>query len=247
MNHDQIMNTNDRYSISSTFVRSYAPLALAGALAVAACSSSEGAATKADSAAAASAGAAPIALSPQDVAVAKVADVTTGVLLTGTLEPAERVTVTAQVGGTLEQLLVDRGTVARKDPAADPSTRQVGVYVRLPNAKGEITAGQYARGRVSGRRVEGAVVVPSTAVRATESESAVFVIEGNQLARRVVTLGARDEGAGTVAVTSGLRPGERVLARPTASIAAGQPVVVEGEGAGTTQSSAGTIGGAGEK
>ena len=45
-----------------------------------------------------------------------------------------------------------KGTVARKDPAADPATRQVGVFVRLPNANGEITAGQYARGQVSGRR-----------------------------------------------------------------------------------------------
>lgn len=119
-----------------------------------------------------------------------------------------------------------RGTVARKDPAADPSSRQVGVYVRLPNQSGEITAGQYARGQVSGRRVEGAVVIPSTAVQGAGAETAVFVVEGDHLSRRPVTLGVRDEGASLVAVTSGLNAGEKVLVRPTATVADGQPVVV---------------------
>lgn len=118
------------------------------------------------------------------------------------------------------------GTVARKDPTADPSSRQVGVYVRLPNRSGEVTAGQYARGRVSGRKVEGAVVIPATAVQGAGAETAVFVIAGDRLSRRQVTLGIRDEGANTVAVTSGLDAGERILARPTARVADGQQVVI---------------------
>jgi RND family efflux transporter MFP subunit len=122
-----------------------------------------------------------------------------------------------------------KGTVARKDPAADPSSRQVGVYVRLANSNGEITAGQYARGQVSGRRVEDAVTVPVTAVQGTGAEAAVFVVQGYRLARRPVTLGARDEAAGTVAVTTGLRAGERVLARPTPTVADGQPVIIGGD------------------
>lgn len=119
-----------------------------------------------------------------------------------------------------------RGTVARKDPAADPSTRQVGVYVRLPNANGEITAGQYARGQVSGRSVKGVVTVPATAVLGTGENAAVFVIENNRLARRAVTVGPRDERNGTVAITSGLESGQRVLARPAPNVSDGQPVVV---------------------
>jgi RND family efflux transporter MFP subunit len=132
-----------------------------------------------------------------------------------------------------------RGTVARKDPAADPSTRQVGIYVRLPNPGGEITAGQYARGQVSGRRLEDAVTIPTTAVQGTGSGAAVFVIENDRLTRRAVTLGPRDESTGVVAVTSGLRAGELVLARPAPSVAAGQPVVISSdEGAGAAVSPA---------
>lgn len=119
-----------------------------------------------------------------------------------------------------------RGSVARKDPVADPSTRQVGIYVQLPNPNGEITAGQYARGRVSGRTVEDAVTVPATAVRGSGEQGVVFVVQDNRLERREVTLGVRDETTGVVAVTSGLQGGERVLARPSPSIADGQPVVV---------------------
>lgn len=119
-----------------------------------------------------------------------------------------------------------RGSVARKDPAADPSTRQVGIYVRLPNPRGEITAGQYARGQVRGDRLEGAVTIPLTAVQGSGDNASVFVIENNTLTRRTVTLGPRDEGAGIVAVRTGLKAGERVLARPTPTVVSGQPVVI---------------------
>ncbi len=125
-----------------------------------------------------------------------------------------------------------RGTVARKDPAADPASRQVGIYVRLPNARGEITAGQYARGQVSGDRIEGAVTVPATAVQRTDSSAAVFVVASDRLVRRRVTLGPTDERAGIVAVSSGLSAGERVLVRPTPSVTDGQPVVVATDRAG---------------
>jgi membrane fusion protein (multidrug efflux system) len=121
------------------------------------------------------------------------------------------------------------GTVARKDPAADPATRQVGVFVRLPNANGEITAGQFARGLVSGQRVADAVTVPVTAVVGAGAQAAVFVVEGNKLARRLVTVGQRDERAGTVAITTGVQAGERVLVRPTPALTDGQPVVVSAE------------------
>jgi RND family efflux transporter MFP subunit len=149
-----------------------------------------------------------------------------------------------------------RGTVARKDPAADPSTRQVGIYVRLPNGQGEITAGQYARGQVSGERIVGAVTIPVTAVLGTGETAAVFVIENGQLVRRGVTVGTRDERAGVVAVTAGLKAGERILARPAPSVSAGQKVVVASDqpaGAsvpappGDKQASADTAAGAKEK
>jgi RND family efflux transporter MFP subunit len=169
----------------------------------------------------------------------RVGDELMTIVNTSTLELAGRVPVDQAGGirvGQAVEFLLDafpgrtfRGTVARKDPAADPSTRQVGVYVRLPNPRGEITAGQFARGQVSGQRVAGVVTVPVTAVVGTGTESAVFVVQDNKLARRTVTLGPRDERAGTVAVATGLKAGERVLARPTSTVVDGQAVVVSSD------------------
>ncbi|MDF1503393.1 hypothetical protein PYV61_10600, partial [Roseisolibacter sp. H3M3-2] len=52
----------------------------------------------------------------------------------------------------------------------------------------------------------------------------VFVVDGGRVARRAVTLGARDEAAGTVAVTGGVRAGDRVIVTPTSDVAEGAPV-----------------------
>ena len=130
-----------------------------------------------------------------------------------------------------------RGRVARVDPTADPGTRQVGVYVELPNPNGRIIGGQFARGRITtagAGPVTTAVLVPETAVRRDSSGAAsghVFAIENGRLVRRAVTLGARDEGAGTVAVLSGVRAGEQVIAALTADIAEGVQVTVAADSA----------------
>ena len=121
---------------------------------------------------------------------------------------------------------VFRGTVARKDPTAGASDRQVGVYGRLPNAKGELVAGQYARGEVAGRSVRGAVTVPQTAVVGSGEAAAVFVVEGNRLSRRLVKLGARDARSGVVAITEGLADGERLLTRPIPGLTDGQAITI---------------------
>jgi RND family efflux transporter MFP subunit len=123
-----------------------------------------------------------------------------------------------------------RGSVARIDPTADPATRQVGVYVRLPNPGGEIVGGQFARGRILGERPEEALVVPVGAVRGAASGDAhVLAIENGKVARRAVQLGVRDEASGIVAVTTGLAEGDRVIATPAVTLAVGTAVTVAGD------------------
>ena len=131
-----------------------------------------------------------------------------------------------------------RGSVARIDPTADPNTRQVGIYVRLPNPGGEIIGGQFARGRVLGDVAE-AVVVPQGAVRQEGEESYVLVIENGRVVRRAVVLGARDEASGEVGIASGLRAGEQVIAAPSATLAAGTAVTVAADPAGTAPAAGG--------
>lgn len=116
------------------------------------------------------------------------------------------------------------GRVTRVDPRADPGTRQVGLAATLPNPGGRIVAGQFARGRVLTGRAQTVTAVPISAVRDSAGTASVLVIEGGRLARRQVSLGARDEERGLVAVTSGLAEGDRVLAVPVLGAAEGLAV-----------------------
>jgi len=144
------------------------------------------------------------------------------------IEDAQRVRVGQAVVFTLDTSPGQeyRGRVARVDPRADAGTRQVGVYVQLPNANQRVIAGQFARGRVlTGTSARG-IVIPETAVRDTGGAAHVFVVETGRLAKRPVTLGTRDESQGLVAVTSGLREGERVLASPAPGTVEGIAVTV---------------------
>ena len=127
-----------------------------------------------------------------------------------------------------------RGSVARIDPIADPQTRQVGVYVRMPNPGGAIVGGQFATGRVVGQSSPDAVVVPIGALREERGSAYVLVIEGNRVVRRPVTAGARDEARGIVSIESGVRAGERVIATPSLTLAEGALVTIPGEMAGET-------------
>lgn len=119
-----------------------------------------------------------------------------------------------------------RGDVARIEPAADPSTRQVGVYLRLRNP-GDVIAGQFATGRVLGGGARStAVVVPETAVRGAGADAYVLVIEGGTAVKRGVTLGTTDAARGTVAILSGLDAGAQVITTPNATLAEGAKVQI---------------------
>ena len=56
----------------------------------------------------------PLVLSNQDVASAQLSSIAGGAVLTGTLQPAWIVTISAQVPGTLNRIAVDRGTAVRE-------------------------------------------------------------------------------------------------------------------------------------
>ena len=56
-----------------------------------------------------------VALGPRDVAIATLTPMTAGVSVTGSLDPADRVEVRAQMSGQIERVLVDRGSIVGED------------------------------------------------------------------------------------------------------------------------------------
>ena len=57
------------------------------------------------------------------------------------------------------------GRVARVSPTVNPATRAVTVYLQVPNPNGRLKGNTFATGRIIGRTVNDAVLVPFAAIR----------------------------------------------------------------------------------
>ncbi len=119
-----------------------------------------------------------------------------------------------------------RGRVARIDPEANAGTRQVGVYIELPNTNRELTAGQYATGRVLLDTPSALVVVPNVAVRMRDGKTMVAIVADGQIRLQEVTVATRDEARGLVGLSSGLDAGARILVMPGSGLDHGTQVRV---------------------
>jgi RND family efflux transporter MFP subunit len=124
------------------------------------------------------------------------------------------------------------GRVSRVNATVDAATRQVKVYVTVPNRAGRLVGGLFASGRIVLRQVRGAVAVPETAVRrdagGAGGQAYVLVVDNGRIGRRDVTTGATDEQASLVEITSGLGGGETVVVGPASGLRPGQAVTVTG-------------------
>lgn len=122
------------------------------------------------------------------------------------------------------------GRVARVSPTIDPATRAVTVYVQVPNAGGAIKGGTFASGRVVGRTVPDALLVPAGAIRPSGdgSRPQAYRIVGETLEQRGVRLGVVDEAQGVAEVLEGLEAGDRVVVGNVGTMGDGMRVTVAG-------------------
>lgn len=132
-----------------------------------------------------------------------------------------------------------RGTVDRVEPTADPASRQVGVYLRLPNQTYDLVGGLYASGRILQKNLTDALVIPDAALRQSGETPFVYVIRDGRLERQPVQVKGRNQRHGLVAVAGELSAGEYVLTASGTSIPAGARVHI---GADTTNAAADTTG-----
>lgn len=102
------------------------------------------------------------------------------------------------------------GRIERINPSTESGSRAISVYVVIDNPEGVLRGGLFAQGTVSLERVEGALVVPASAVREEIGQTFVYAIEGGLVKRKNVTVGAAD-ASGRVQVLRGLAAGERIV------------------------------------
>lgn len=123
-------------------------------------------------------------------------------------------TVTGYPGRTFE------GRISSINPQADPQTRQVRLFVRIPNSGQRLVAGLFAEGRVASEE-RTALTVPASALDLRGLTPEVVRLKNGVVERVSVTIGARDEATERVEVLTGLAAGDTVLVGAALSISPG--------------------------
>jgi RND family efflux transporter MFP subunit len=119
-----------------------------------------------------------------------------------------------------------RGRVARINAAVDPATRQVKVYVRVPNPGGKLVGGLFASGTIVTQEAHGTIAAPAAAVRTEGGQQFAMVVENGKLARREVRAGLQDPGRDLVQIVSGLSAGDVVVTGPIEGLIPGRAVQI---------------------
>jgi len=118
------------------------------------------------------------------------------------------------------------GRIERISPSADPVTRQVSIFVAIPNTGGRLIGGLFAEGRVNSA-MHRALVVPMGALDETGPSPSVSRIRDNKVERVPVTVGVRDQERDVVEITAGLAEGDTVLVGAVKSLTPGTLVEVK--------------------
>jgi len=106
------------------------------------------------------------------------------------------------------------------------STGAITAYALFPNADRILRPGQYAKVRAMTQHINGAVVIPQRCVTQLLNLTQVMVINADNTAEvRNVTTG--DLAGSNWIITSGLKPGERVVVEGIQKCQEGQPVTPE--------------------
>ena len=103
------------------------------------------------------------------------------------------------------------GKVLRLAPTVDQRTRALRAEVEIENTEQRLRPGMFVEVTLIGERRENVPVVPRAAVADRGGRRVVFVLEGQRVAMREVTIGLGDDVH--VEVRRGVQAGERVVVR----------------------------------
>jgi membrane fusion protein (multidrug efflux system) len=115
------------------------------------------------------------------------------------------------------------GRIERVNPQADRVTRQVPIYVSIPNVEGRLVAGLFAEGRVVTEAAEG-LVAPASAVNTQGATPWVLRVRNGRTEKVNVAVGLRDERTERVLIARGVAEGDVLLRGPAQAITPGTPV-----------------------
>lgn len=122
------------------------------------------------------------------------------------------------------------GKVARVSPTINPANRSVTIYLQVPNPGGVLKGNTFATGRIVARNIPDAIIVPTGAIRYSQSQVKPFVyrIVNEAIEYQPVDLGIVDEANGIAQIVDGLEEGDRIVVGNVGAIGRGVKVRMAG-------------------
>lgn len=102
------------------------------------------------------------------------------------------------------------GRIDRINPATVAGSRAINVYAVIGNADGLLRGGLFAQGAASLEKIDGAIVIPASAVREEIGRNYVYALVDGKVRKKVVKTGPADP-AGRRQVFDGLAAGDRIV------------------------------------
>ncbi|MDN4055225.1 efflux RND transporter periplasmic adaptor subunit [Massilia sp. YIM B02763] len=130
--------------------------------------------------------------------------------------------VTFRVDGFGERAFA--GKVVRINPATEPGSRAMLVYIGVDNGDGLLRAGMFAKGSVVTQKTEARPLLPLGAVRQDGGRDVVYRVDNGKVVAQPVTLGLRNADEGLVEALDGIDAGAAVLALPLDGVKPGSLV-----------------------
>ena len=118
------------------------------------------------------------------------------------------------------------GTIERINPTTEAGTRAILVFIHIPNPDAALRGGMFGTGKVTLEAGAPVPTLPAIAVRTEAGQNFVWTIEKGKLARRIVTVGRRDDTMGRVEIKTSLPADAPILAAPFDNLKAGAPALV---------------------
>ncbi|MFC4930395.1 efflux RND transporter periplasmic adaptor subunit [Massilia sp. GCM10023247] len=116
------------------------------------------------------------------------------------------------------------GKVARINPAAEPGSRSMLVYISVANSDQLLRAGMFAKGEITTEKSGARPIVPLAALRKDGARDVVYRVDGGKVVAQPVQLGMRNEDEGLAEVTGGVEAGAVLLAVPLEGVKPGSQV-----------------------
>ncbi|MDB5834409.1 MAG: hypothetical protein JWR14_4239 [Caballeronia sp.] len=122
-------------------------------------------------------------------------------------------------------------TVTRINPAAQPGSRSIMIYIRVPNPAATLRVGMFGTGSVTVGSTPNALVVPASAVRTDGASHSIYALSGSKLVEVPVTTAATGDADGTSwtqLVNPPLKEGQQVVANNLGALRIGSTVRMVG-------------------